>query len=223
MTDLDQPDPIEASLAEFRERFANRRTVPYEMFQFAERLVRASTEYHARQARDAAAAADERAQVVIDAANAEHARLLEQVRRLEADAAEWRTRYQDYKRDQTNLRESRETIDDGTLVKINAPRISSWGDKTIPRPWTLEELEMLTHRMRMAGGDDQLEVRFKHEHVEATVPIPEFAFELARNDARPGGVTPDVTGDRWRPAPFTTALGILVVIFIVGTMASRWL
>lgn len=184
-------DPIAEQMHEWRELFQNRRTVPWQMFDAAERLIRASHTHHARHL-EAHRLATVQALDELKAAHvAEIGRLqdaLERERRLRV-AAE--TSEREYRQRQTNLREQRETTDDGTLVRIAQPKFKSYGDREMARPWTLEELGVIEQRFRLAGGTDDTEVRFKHEHVEATVPFPELALEWpSRPPATPEGSDP---------------------------------
>lgn len=220
------PDPIAEQLDEWRERYANRRTVSWQMLNEAARLVEASQRYHARLAQAEIARVEDR----LAALEEQHASELERAeQRLEqqrnraerAEAAE-----QAYRKQQTNLREERETVDDGVQVRIEAPRIPGYGDRTHPRPWTLGELETMMYRLRAGGATDDTEVRFKHEHAEACIPFPEMVLEPTREVARrPEPRLPDpgrrpspswplrMKGAAAHAAVFTTGVTAAILLF----------
>lgn len=85
------------------------------------------------------------------------------------------------------IRQSHETIDAGVLVKITAPRghYSSGEESKYARPWTLAELEDIAYRLRLGGGVDETEVRFQHDHTEATIPFPELVLDSPSRKASP--------------------------------------
>lgn len=164
-------------------------------------------------------ATDERSRHEAQLAEAERQHSI-QLARVEDRLARATDDVQRLERARTNLRETRETIDDGVLVKILAPRAATWEGKesNIPRPWTLGELETLMYRMRLGGGTDHTEVRFKHDHTEATIPFPELVLEA------PTPKTPDPPerpAVRWRNtrSAFAITGAVALVVLVYGALA----
>jgi ribosomal 50S subunit-recycling heat shock protein len=208
---------------EWRERFTGRRTVAYEMLEQAEVLVREAV------ARELATVRREdktqrewdleRRERAVELAEREKDR---QVDRLRRQLAEAEAKVASMSPRMTLMREERETVEDGTIVRLLAPRVPSYGDKESPRPWMLGEIEDVVHRLRMGGGEDSTELRFKRDAIEACVPFAEFALTPAPRalpERRPplpnpvvleGGVHVD-----WR-----LVVGLLVVVLsvVVGTV-----
>lgn len=180
-------------IREWRDRYAGRRTIAWQMLDDAEALVRDAIarerEQEQRQAKtDRERELDRREHAIEVAENRQEwqlDRLRRQVAEAEAKIAAMSPRM-------TLMREERETVEDGSIVRILAPTVPSYGDKSSPRPWMLGELEDVVHRLRMGGADEQTEVRFKRDAIEACVPFAEFALAPAQQQPRP----PDLTAPR---------------------------
>lgn len=204
-------------IAEWRERFTGRRTVAHEMLKQAEVLVRDAiareVEQQQRQAkieRDWDLERRERA--------AEYAQRMHdsQVDRLRRQVAEAEAKIASMSPRMTLMREERETVEEGTVVRLLAPKVPSYGDKDSPRPWMLGEIEDVVHRLRMGGAEDDTELRFKRDAIEACVPFAEFALAPSSSRALP---------ERTRPAAnpvvpdggisFATALQIAAGVVLV--------
>ena len=164
-------------IAQWRERFTGRRTIAHEMLEQAEVLVREAvarelsiTRHQAKTEREWDLERRER--------QVEHGERLHvsQVDRLRRQLAEAEQKLMQLSPRQTLMREERETVEDGTVVRLLAPTVPSYGDKTEPRPWMLGEIEDVVHRLRMGGAEDGTELRFKRDAIEACVPFAEFAL-----------------------------------------------
>lgn len=212
-------------IREWRERYTDRRTVAREMLDQAELLVRDAVvlelQQQARAARDHREMDLERRERQLEETNRRHE---QRVDRLQRELAEAKERIASMSPRQTLMREERETIEDGTIVRIQAPTVPSYGDGTAVRPWMLGEIEEVAQRLRMAGGDDQTEVRFKKDAVESCVPFPEFVLTPA---SRPVPALPDPGRDpgrelRWSPRTraglLALALVVLVAALVVGVV-----
>ena len=160
-------------LERLRDEYGNRRTVTRQMLDQAVRLVESTTlELQARH------------EMQLAEADRQHQWQLDRVERR-ATVAEDRVRQLEAMR--TNLRESREAIEEGVLVKITSPRAVNWrGEESeMSRPWTLAELETVVYRLRVGGGTDDTEVRIKRDHTEATIPYPELVLEAPTTKSPP--------------------------------------
>lgn len=200
---MSEKPPVAKTIAEFREHFFNRRTVPYEMFRVAEMLVETGLA--------------EREQVhATKMASLQQS--LDHERTMRKHAEDEAARITAHN---TNLREEQENLDDGTLVKVMQPRLvghrlsdGSTIGSDIPRPWQLHEVEALVYRLRVCGGSDSTEVRFKHGHAEATVPYPEMSlFE------RPGAVKGRPAGGIETWVPPRKRLSFSAIVTIVSFVA----
>lgn len=194
-------------LERLRDEYTNRRSVPRSLLDRAVQIVESSwLELQARH------------EMQLAEADRQHAA---QVARLEARATRAEDRVRELEAMRTNLRESRETIDDGVLVKITAPRTATWRGETsdIPRPWTLGELETVAYRLRLGGGTDDTEVRIKHQHTEATIPYPELVMDApAKPEPTEAATIPWWQGARARLG-FSAAnavLGLLLIALVIG-------
>lgn len=208
---------------EWRERFTGRRTVAHEMLEQAEVLVReavarelALTRHQAKTEREWELERRERAVELAERGKDW------QVDRLRRELAEAEAKVASMSPRMTLMREERETVEDGTVVRLLAPTVPSWGDKEAPRPWMLGELEDVIHRLRMGGADEGVEVRFKRDAIEACVPFAEFALAPASR-SRPQREAPEsgsavaarrVTLDR------RLIVGVLLVVLsiVVGSV-----
>jgi hypothetical protein len=192
-------------LEALRDRFTDRRTVPRQLLDDALGLV--DTTVAELQTRHEAQLAEVERQ---------HDRVLG---RLEVRASRAEDRVRELEAMRTNLRETRETVDDGVLVKIAAPRTSSHGEG-YPRPWTIAELDAVLYRLRLGGGTDDTEVRIGHRETEATIPFPELVLDP------PAKREPEVVAHRprrWRPVVLIAATGatlgaamVLIVALLGG-------
>lgn len=211
-------------IREWRERFTGRRTVAYEMLEQAELLVREAV------AREVAAVQREtKTEREWDLERRERAvELAERSKDWREDSlrrqlAEAKAEIASMSPRMTLMREERETVEQGTIVRLLAPRVPSYGDKTDPRPWMLGEIEDVAHRLRMGGAEDGTELRFKRDAIEACVPFAEFALapsssrsepeRAAVNDRLPG-VHPSVRFD----VRLLIGLLLVVVSIVVGAV-----
>lgn len=204
-------DTYRDRLEKMRAQYRDRRSVAAQLLDDAVRLVdttvaMAQVELDVQlAARDARLAEAERQhQIQLARAEDRATRAEDRVRALEAM--------------RTNVRESRETIDDGVLVRISAPKVVGRNDEESPwsRPWTLGELETVAYRLRLGGAVDDTEVRIKHDHTEATVPYPELVLDAPPAKPRPLPEVPAVPF--WRrqvllPAVVAVAM---VLVFLAG-------
>lgn len=196
-------------LERLRDEYTNRRSVPRQLLDQATGLVESS--WLELQARHEAQLAE---------ADRQHEA---QAARLEARATRAEDRVRQLEAMRTNLREERETVDDGVLVKITAPRTTTWrgDDSDIPRPWTLGELEAVAYRLRLGGGTDDTEVRIKRDHTEATIPYPELVLDApAKTEA--AAEAPKV---RWWLTPQArigiSGANVLVALMLIALAVGR--
>lgn len=182
-----EPEPLtydsDRLIREWRDRYTSRRTVSWQMLSDAEALVRDAIARELEQSRRQAKS-DRELDLERRERDAAWARGLhdQQVDRLRRELAEARAKIDSLSSRQTLMREERETVEDGTIVRILAPTVPAWGDKNSPRPWRLVELDDVTLRLRMAGASDATEVRFKRDAIEACVPMPELALMPVSSD-----------------------------------------
>lgn len=177
-------------IREWRERYAGRRTVAREMLDQAEILVRdAITRELELQRREAKTEREwelERRERAVEYAEGSKDWHVDSLRRRLAEAE---AKIASMSPRMTLMREERETVEDGTVVRILAPTVPSYGDKSEPRPWMLGEIEDVVHRLRMGGAEDDTDLRFKRDAIEACVPFAEFALAPAAprtSTAEPG-------------------------------------
>lgn len=167
-------------IREWRDRYAGRRTIAHQMLNDAEVLVRDAIvrerEQERRQAKTEREWDLERRERAVEHAEQRQGWLVD---RLRTQLAEAEAKIASMSPRMTLMREERETVEDGTVVRLLAPTVPSYGDKTSPRPWMLGELEDVVHRLRMGGADEQTELRFKRDAIEACVPFAEFALTPA--------------------------------------------
>ena len=168
-------------IREWRDRYTGRRTIAWQMLSDAEVLVRDAIAREREQERRQAKT-DREWDLERRERAAEHAEGLHEQRadRLRRKLAEAEAKIASLSPRQTLMREERETIEDGTIVRLLAPTVPSYGDKQSPRPWMLGEIEDVVHRLRMGGADESTELRFKREAIEACVPFAEFALSPAK-------------------------------------------
>lgn len=203
-------------IREWRDRYTDRRTVAREMLDQAEILVREAVvrerELERREAKTSHEYELERREKRLEYAEGMHE---QRVDRLKLQLAEAKAQIASLSPRQTLMREERETVEDGTIVRILAPTTPSYGENTAVRPWMLGELEDVAQRLRMAGGDEKTEVRFKRDAVESCVPFPEFALTPA---ARPAPTTKSPIRLESRPTlsrPLVLALIVAAVLALV--------
>lgn len=187
MTNVELTYQSDRLIREWRERFAGRRTVAHEMLEQAEVLVRdavarelATVQRETKTQRERDLERRERAVELAEGSKDwQTDRLRRQLAEAEAKIASMSPRM-------TLMREERETVEDGTIVRLLAPTVPSYGDKSEPRPWMLGEIEDVVHRLRMGGAEDDTELRFKRDAIEACVPFAEFALApSSRNSVEP--------------------------------------
>lgn len=199
-------------IREWRDRYAGRRTIAAQMLDDAEALVRDAIvrerEQERRQAKSEREWDLERRERAVEHAEA---RQQWQLDRLRTQLVEAEAKIASLSPRQTLMREERETVEDGTVVRLLAPTVPSYGDKSEPRPWMLGELEDVIHRLRMGGGDEGTEVRFKRDAIEACIPFAEFALTPAppaRQEPLPSSV---VRGSALR-VDWRLVVGVLICL-----------
>jgi hypothetical protein len=209
--------PYRDQLADLRNRYGNRRTVASDLLDDALRLVDATVTDQRHKLDTDLAVHLARHETQLAEAERQHGI---QLARVEDRLARSEARVRQLEAARTNLRETRETIDDGVLVKISAPRAATWEGKesNIPRPWTLGELDTVIYRLRLGGGTDDTEVRIKHDYTEATIPHPEMVLEAP---AKKPELPVARTGTRWwsSRSSFATAGAVALVVIVYGVLA----
>lgn len=211
-------------IRDWRDRYAGRRTIAWQMLTDAEALVRDAIarelEQVQRQARTDREWELERRERAVERAGRERDW---QVDRLRRELAEAREKIASLSPRQTLMREERETVEDGTVVRILAPTVPSYGDKSSPRPWMLGELEDVAYRLRAGGAQDDTEVRFKRDAVEACVPFPESALTAPAPPSAPALLN-RATGVQSLPAPVRilalVAAVALIVFFVLAVIRT---
>ena len=142
--------------------------------------------------------------------------------RLAAQLAEAQAKVDELSTRRTLMREERETVEDGTVVRLLAPTVAGYGDTNRVRPWMLGELEDVMHRLRMGGADEGTEVRFKRDAIEACIPFAEFALVPAKPDRPAPGPNPVVPSRAlaldWR---LVAGLILLVSATLLGVVVLR--
>lgn len=211
MIRYDNESPADA-LERWRRQFTDRRTIPAQMLDEAHALVLAAISEQAAEHRGQLEMLEEQHARELERAGQRETRLRERAERAEAAEKAYRTQ-------QTNLREQRETVDDGVQVRISAPTFRSYGDRDMVRPWTLGELDQVLYRLRSAGAGDDTEVRFARERVEACVPFPEMVL-----DHRPAAPPPATTDRPPRAALVANRLldnaRLGAVVLVVAALAA---
>lgn len=203
-------------IREWRERFTSRRTVAHEMLEQAEVLVRDAIALEVatvrREAKTEREYDLERREREVEWSEQRRAHTEDRLRRQLAEAE---AKIASMSPRATLMREERETVEDGTVVRLLAPTVPSYGDKNSPRPWMLGEIEDVVHRLRMGGGDDSTELRFKRDAIEACVPFAEFTLVPA------GRREPDVRREpadlQWKPGR-TKAVAAVVLLAALITL-----
>ena len=201
-------------IREWRDRYTGRRTIAAQMLDEAEVLVRDATAREREQERQHFKTEREW-DLERRERRVEHAEGLAAQRedRLRRQLVEAQAKIESLSARTTLMRESRETVEDGTVVRLLAPTVPSYGDRNDPRPWMLGELEDVTHRLRMGGADESTEVRFKRDAIEACVPFAEFALPPSKAPEAPAPASPRSS----RPplpvvARWTIAAGIVLAL-----------
>lgn len=211
-------------IRQWRERYTGRRTVAHRMLVDAEVLVRDAIArelaQHDRQQKDERERELERREREVERAERQQQW---RVDHLQGKLAEAELKLAKMSPRMTLMREERETVEDGTIVRLLAPTVPSYGDRTEPRPWMLGELEDVTHRLRMGGATEETELRFKRDAIEACVPFAEFALTPAppaRAPLLPDPVVSDVGSLRldWRMPVGLVGLVLLVLSVVAGVV-----
>lgn len=199
-------------IREWRDRYSRRRTVTHQMLNDAEVLVRDAITREREQERRAAKAEREW-DLERRETRVEHAERLGEARldRLRRQLSGAEQKIASLSPRQTLMREERETIEDGTVVRILAPTTPSYGDKDAIRPWMLGELEDVTHRLRMGGANEETEVRFKRDAIEACVPFAEFTLT-------PASPPPDKRETVVRPTHHALPRGLVLAATVITTL-----
>lgn len=200
-------------IREWRDRYTSRRTVPHQMLNDAEVLVRDAIARELEQVRHESKTQRER-DLERREREVENAKGLQDMRmdRLRRQLAEAEQKIASLSPRQTLMREERETVEDGTVVRLLAPTVPSYGDKSSPRPWMLGELEDVIYRLRLAGGDDGTEVRFKRDAIEACVPFAEYALVPTPPTSRLAPLPDPVVPEGVRYADWRLVVGLIVVV-----------
>lgn len=212
-TDATEPLTYDSDrlIRQWRERYTARRTIAHQMLNDAEVLVRDAISRELEQQRRESKTQREY-ELERRERQVEHAEGAQQwqIDRLQRQLAEAKEKIASLSPRVTQMREERETVEDGTVVRLMAPTVPSYGDNTAPRPWMLGELEDVIYRLRLSGGGEDTEVRFKRDAIEACVPFPEFALTPP---AREAVAVPDsVPPSRLRRVGLMAGLGLLLVV-----------
>ena len=210
-------------IREWRDRYAGLRTVAREMLEQAEILVRDAIARELEQTRSEAKTAREydleRREKAVEYAEG---RQQWRIDRLAAQLAEAQAKVDELSTRRTLMREERETVEDGTVVRLLAPTVAGYGDTNRVRPWMPCELEDVMHRLRMGGADEGTEVRFKRDAIEACIPFAEFALVPAKPDRPAPGPNPVVPSRAlaldWR---LVAGLILLVSAALLGVVVLR--
>lgn len=210
-------------IREWRDRYTSRRTIAAQMLDEAEVLVRDAVIQEREHEREHSKTERERDlerrewDLERREKRAEHTE-----DRLRRELAEAKAEIESLSARTTLMRESRETVEDGTVVRLLAPTVPSYGDSTSVRPWMLGELEDVTHRLRMAGAEESTEVRFKRDAIEACVPFAEFA--LVSNQPLEPPRHPEAQAPRRLGLPVAPALvmvgAAMALVFGVGLLVA---
>lgn len=200
---MTRPETVEALtydsdrlIREWRDRYTNRRTVSHQMLNDAEALVRDAItrerELEIREAKSQREFALERRERAVEMAEKRGEWEKDRLRR---EVAELQAKVENLSSRRTLMREERETVEQGTVVRLLAPTEPlSWSpDNNQVRPWMLGEIEEVAHRLRIGGATDSTELRFERDAIEACVPFAEFALPT------PPQATPAQTPDPTRP------------------------
>lgn len=209
----------ERLIREWRDRYTGRRTVAWQMLHDAEVLVRDAIvrerEQEQRQAKTEREWELERRERRVENAERLHEQQLD---RLRLKLAEAEAKVESLSTRRTLMREERETVEQGTVVRLLAPTepLSWTTDKSQVRPWMLGELEDVLHRLRMGGGDEGTEVRFKRDAIEACIPFAEFA--LVQPPPRKETVSTESATSKRPEWPVIVGL-VAIVAFVVLMLA----
>ncbi len=148
-------DPIGAQLRDFRERYTNRRTVPWQLLDEAERLVAASVEYQRL-----------RYDLSLLTLREEHERTLVQLRdRVESQDQRIQRQAQQLE-EKRALAEARRAAQ-GDQVEVTI-RSDGYQD------WCVADLEEIAYRLRCGGATDTTHVSMESNRAVALVPVPEL-------------------------------------------------
>jgi len=179
MNDDPITDPIAEQLHAFRERYTNRRTVPWALLSDAEKLVAAAAAYH----RD-------RYNTTLAALRNEHDRETSKYRsQIEAQQETIATQERLLKEKRT-LNEARRAAEN-EHVEVTI-RSDGYED------WCVADLEEIAFRLRCGGATDETHVSMASNRAIALVPVP----DLVRLD-RP---RPPEPPDRPDPLPYPGAV-----------------
>lgn len=207
-------------IREWRARYTNRRTIAAQMLDDAEALVRDAIARELEQTRREAKTAHEwdleRRETAASYAEARHERERDRLRRELAEAKE---KISSLSPRVTLMRAERETVEDGTVVRIHAPRVPGYSAASSSvRHWQLAEVEELATRIRMAGAGDEQEVRFQKDHVEVCVPFPEYALPAPTPPHEDPPAPREKTGPGARQVAAAVALVVLLglVLAVLG-------
>jgi hypothetical protein len=202
-------------IRQWRERYTARRTVAHQMLNDAELLVRDAIALelaqHRRESKTQREYDLERRERAVEFAEGGQQWRIDRLRRQLAEAE---TKIASLSPRVTQMREERETVEVGTVVRLMAPTVPSYGDKTSPRPWMLGELEDVIYRLRLAGGGEDTEVRFKRDAIEACVPFAEFALTTSGREEATADPVHDTA--RQRRVVLPTGLGLLLIFVLLS-------
>ncbi|WP_067428494.1 hypothetical protein [Nocardioides jensenii] len=185
-------DPFARQLELFRERFANRRTVPWEMFRAAEDLVRGSAEYHRIQLD----VSREEHQAEITRLREEHEKRMDVLRStLEAQRSTNNLLEQQAQERRSLYEARRSTGPEGAEVTIRR-------DDYL-KSWRLQDLEEIAFRLRCGGATDDTAVDMASNRAVAVVPAPNMVT-LEHRPAPPERRAPLTIPSAPRPEPAGT-------------------
>ncbi len=208
-------DPIEQRLADWRASYTDRRTIPRQMVDEADLLIRTAV----RAAQYASTVALEQQRVAHQEEVTRLERSLDLARRTAAEAHRIRTEHEALVAEKVRLREEREQ--DGEEVTVKMTRTLGG--------WVLGDLEEIAYRLRCGGAVDDTALEWRQHTISANVPAPNLVPLVRPGELRaerlneacrapehqPDPPAPDVTNRRG-PFGWPAALAVLVLVAVVA-------
>lgn len=155
---------FESTLARWRDKYTNRRTVPWEMLDEAESIIRSEM---SRERRVAKVEANQ--EVMRLEAKCAHFEEMAEIRQGTIDTMRRTIEMQDKRlQEGAFLHEERQRQEDDVVVRITN------GFKG----WTVADLEEIAYRMRAGGADDKTKVKIDDHTVSCALIFPDLALEL---------------------------------------------
>lgn len=198
-------DPIAEQLAEWRERFTNRRTVPWEMLELAEAMIRAAAEHHRHQY-----------EVALATLREEHAARVEVLQSTIDGQSSTIDSLKRQAEERRSLNEARRDAGDGD-AEVTIRR-----DDHL-KAWRLSDLEEIAFRLRCGGATDDTPVDMASNRAIAVVPVPNLVtleHRPTQRELQPVSAPPPPVGRRLSLPEWRLALGLAVVALsaVVGAV-----